>query len=194
MISSTGIGRSLGHYVQLLKDSGLELSNSAFIAGGAIRRAVCGWSGHGIEEGDIDIYCDLNYQQRKADITSVDPKGRQTAEQRITGDIDGKRIEILVQLHCGYGNTIREVLEGFDFTCCQMACDGNKVYYVEPAIEHARAAKLVHTGVSGYWTLARAFRLQAMGFKPDNKCLKAMEEVARSMIMAQPWGGKSGRS
>lgn len=172
LLEKTSPGANLATLLRKLKEQGLVLGNDSWLAGGAIRRAVCG---HPIEEGDLDIYTTddkiLSFDQASRDHGWELQVPKLAVRQfRVNG--------IVVQLHTKYGEKVGQILRSFDFTCCQMACDGKQVVYVPPAIEHARQMRLEFTGNFGAGTLARAFRLQAMGFKPSKRTLADMERFA----------------
>lgn len=203
MLETCSIGSILRDHLCRLADHGLELSDGAWLCGGAIRRAVCG---HPIEEGDFDIYVNeitaskltaitkqkiLSGQWTGGDILAkvVRPGSRKTIDLKID-----PKSSITIQIHMGYGETVSAILKTFDFTCCQFACNGSKISYIPPALEHARTLRLMYTGVSGTATLARAFRLQRLGFKPTRFTLEEMQKLSVGVIVGKDSLDKIGKS
>lgn len=61
----TSIGTSLLAFIKMLEEKGLVIKDGVWLAGGAIRRAICG---HNIIDGDFDIYVKKEFLQKTLDI------------------------------------------------------------------------------------------------------------------------------
>jgi hypothetical protein len=188
MLQETGIGIKLRTYINRLADMGLKLDSSGiWLAGGAIRRAVCG---HDIEAGDFDVYVTNDWCfEKMADAhhwtqgtTAKKPNLNMVSYDFI---VDSLR----VQLHYVKKKpSLTAILKTFDFTCCQFGCDGSIIRYIPPALEDARNLILRYTGVLGQFTTARAFRFIEMGFKPKKECLRELQKVASTVVVANTGG------
>ena len=166
---------SLRLHIEKLKTLGVCLEQGMYLAGGAVRRAICG---HDISKGDFDIYVTRPFYPRPLlhwKLISRVEKPTINIET-YTFEIDSYR----VQYHCTKESIVK-MLHQFDFTCCQLACDGYDILYLKDALEDAKRMKLKYTGVRYNMssTLRRCFRFVEMGFKPTISTLISMDLAAK---------------
>jgi hypothetical protein len=193
-MEKTSTGVLLRGYIDRLTACAVDFSPTLFIAGGAIRRAICG---HNIEEGDFDIYVTNNWQFEIPSSEYHWVKGEKSIKKEIGITTYDFVIDSLnVQFHYLHNKqmTIKDVLKSFDFTCCQFAYDGKDVRYIGTAVEDAKALKLRYTGSAGQFTPARAFRLMEMGFKANSKTLNDLQHLSAKAAIAVVRPEKLGRS
>jgi hypothetical protein len=178
-MEKTSTGVLLRGYIDRLTACAVDFSPTLFIAGGAIRRAICG---HNFEIPSSEYHW---------------VKGEKSIKKEIGITTYDFVIDSLnVQFHYLHNKqmTIKDVLKSFDFTCCQFAYDGKDVRYIGTAVEDAKALKLRYTGSAGQFTPARAFRLMEMGFKANSKTLNDLQHLSAKAAIAVVRPEKLGRS
>jgi hypothetical protein len=194
-METTSTGTLLRSYIDRLKDKGMPFGPGCYLAGGAIRRAVCE---HPIEEGDFDIYITNDWKFELA----VREHGWNLLNKHFKKELNMTTYEFVidklkVQLHYMKAEpkpTLSAILKTFDFTCCQFAYDGTDVKYLVPALEDCRNLRLRYTGVAGQFTTSRAFRLMHMGFKPRKETYDQLQKLAAAPILAAKYPGSMGKS
>lgn len=192
-MDTTSLGANLRVYTDRLEANGIKFGQGIYLAGGAIRRAICG---HNIEEGDFDIYITNNWKfeesQKAYGWELVGSKERPTLKMMSYDfNIDNLR----VQLHyLPEEMTLQSILETFDFTCCQFAYDGDKVHYLSAALEDTRNMRLRLTGTFGRFTVARSFRFLGMDFKATKSVLDELQKRAAAEVWFVPKEEKKGFS
>lgn len=186
-METTSPGAALREYTDRLEANGIKFGDGVFLAGGAIRRAICG---HPIGEGDFDVYLTKDWDFAEAMLTyrweKISPRVKKPELHMVSYDFNIDSLH--TQLHYVKDSTIRKVLDTFDFTCCQFFFDGDKIHYPSTALEDARNLRLRLTGTFGQFTVARAFRFMGMGFKATRSVLEALQKQAAAEAAARTPG------
>lgn len=112
-----------------------------WLAGGAVRRLV---EGKDIDDGDIDLFVAAGvdpekYIKRMDKIAEEKFVTNRAVTYRVKHDEGIQKIQIITK--CKYG-VLLDLLMEFDYTVCQFATDGQKIYYVGTALDDLRSNTL----------------------------------------------------
>ena len=172
-----------------------DVSLFGWIAGGAIRR----WFNAKEDLSDVDVFfqADLAFvdyceQLTKAGFTQVNSHANAVTFNK--GDL-------LVQcIRLGFYPTVEKLLDSFDFTVCQFAWDGKKIYATPQSIMSVLRGHLGAHNINRDFavdSLRRAFKYSRKGFQPCNGTIQKManslrgltEEQVKKAIEVSPGGG-----
>jgi len=151
--------------------------NRAWIAGGAIRRWFAGTE----ELSDVDVFFP---SQEVFDAYVQTLTGNGFSKTYVSQNADtysnGKHLVQCIKVN--FFKDVNELFDSFDFTLCQFAWDGNKIYSTTEAIisvlrKHLGVHKIKEEFAVD--SLRRAFKYCSKGYKP---CSGTIIDLANSMI------------
>jgi len=174
----------------------LKITADCWIAGGAIRNWYLGKP----NKSDIDFFFahEAAFELFKSENSMSGVRPIQSSKNAETFKVNGKLIQLIRV--ADYAN-VEALLDSFDFTVCQFAYDGEKVYSTVEAITCVHRGHLMVNKIqAGYEldSLRRAFKYAKKGFEPCWGCLKEIADSFRDLsadalqqqLEISPSGGK----
>lgn len=154
----------------------IDCPENAVIAGGAIRRWFVGRE----ELSDVDVFFKSEEDLKKYE-ESLEKIGFKIAMKGSNASTY-ERDRVLVQcIKIKYYQNIQDLFDMFDYTVCQFAWDGQKIYTTSEAlISVLRGHLAVHKITKEYSvdSLRRAFKYAKKGYWP---CLGTLQEISNSI-------------
>jgi len=167
--------------LMLGKKPEVQMVNSCWVAGGAIRS----WFDRE-KMSDIDIF--FKNQEALDNFKNTNSLKTPSFSTKITDtfilneDNNSKKIIQTIKI---FRDSIESLFDSFDFTICQFAWDGTKIYStIEAIVSVSRKHLAVHKIQEGYEidSLRRAFKYQNKGYKP---CLGTIRDLALALSKKQ---------
>lgn len=167
-----------------------------WIAGGAIRR----WFVGGERLSDIDVFF-KNEKSMQDYIGLLTGQGAQKLSEH-KNVITYSYHDYLIQcIRIKYYEKVEDLLDSFDFTVCQFAYDGFKVFSTPEAIISVTRKHLGMHGISKEFavdSLRRAFKYAKKGYYPCNGTIQKLADSLRGLtaeevknaVEISPGGGK----
>lgn len=153
-------------------------STGPWLGGGAIRRLL---SGQDALASDLDFFFASNDQRLKfeADLLGIEgcievKKTEHHTEFVVPFGLLGKSVKVQC-IHFQYYQNVVEVLDSFDFTICQVAFDGAKLFVGDYTLwDLARKRLALHKLTFGLSTVRRLLKYQTQGFYACSGVLTAI--------------------
>ena len=148
----------------------VNLKTGPWLAGGSVRKMI---TGEYIGNSDFDFWFSSEQQYLEAVLelqkyTNISVE--HTSDNAITfAVLFGPKSYKIQLIRKKFYSSASEIIDDFDFTCCQIATDGNTVIYGSRTIEDLenRVLRLADTSRMHQGLLKRVIKYLAYGFKLD---------------------------
>lgn len=153
----------------------LDIENGPWLAGGAVRKSYLGQS---IENSDLDIWfaSSEQFEKAKKQVIALGASEAYSTDNAISYKFyEGFKSYTIQLIRRRFFKSASEIINGFDFTVCQLATDGARLIVGEHTIRDikTRTLRLAQYQLPEH-IVPRIIKYMVYGYRP---CLELLEDI-----------------